>query len=190
MSHDISAEASDNRSQLVVSPSERDYRQGVLNAKIVLTEYGDYQCPQCGKLYALIKKIQGQLDVTFPEEDYLCFIFRQFPQPQVHPQSQNAAAAALAAGGQGKFWQMHDILFTHQQELGNGYLVEYANHLELNISRFLQDITRQVSINRINEDIESGLQSGVKIAPALFINGFRYTSRWDIEQLMAAATSL
>ncbi len=81
---------------------------------------------------------------------------------------------------------MHDMLFTHQQALGNDYLVEYANNLGLDIPQSLQDISNQVHIARINQDIKSGLHSGVTAAPALFINGIRYTSRWNIEQLMAA----
>jgi protein-disulfide isomerase len=186
MSHNISVEASGDRNQLVVPPSERDYRQGALNAKVVLVEYGDYQCAGCGELYPLIKRIQGQLDATFAETNYLCLVFRQFPQPQIHSQAQKAAAAALAAGAQGQFWQMHDMLFNHQQALGNGYLVEYANQLGLCIPSFLQAISRQKHVDRIHEDIESGHQSGVQAAPALFINGIRYRNRWDIEPLMGA----
>jgi protein-disulfide isomerase len=186
MGHDISVEASGDRNQLIVSPSARDYRQGSLKARVVLVEYGDYQCPQCRELYALIQTIHERLDGTFPEENYLCFVFRQFPQPQIYPQAQKAAAAALAAGAQGQFWQMHDMLFNHQQALGNGYLVEYADRLRLDIPQFLQEMTRQVHVDRINKDIESGSQSGVKSAPALFINGTRYRDRWNIEQLMAA----
>jgi protein-disulfide isomerase len=190
MGHDISVEAEGDRNQLVGSPSAQDYRQGSLNARVVLVEYGDYQCPQCGELCALIKTIQGRLDGAFPEENYLCFVFRQFPQPQIYPQAQKAAAAALAAGSQGQFWQMHDMLFNHQQALGNGYLVEYADHLGLNIPQFLQEMTRQVHVDRINKDIESGLQSGVTTAPALFINGTRYRDRWNIEPLMTAIVAV
>jgi protein-disulfide isomerase len=186
MSSDISVEASGDRNQLVESPSARDHRQGSLNARVVLVEYGDYQCPQCGELYALIKTIDRSLNGTFLEENYLCFVFRQFPQPLIYPQAQKAAAAALAAGAQGQFWQMHDMLFNHQQALGNGYLVEYADRLGLNIPQFLQEMTRQMHIDRINTDIESGLQSGVTTAPGLFINGTRYRDHWDIKQLMAA----
>ena len=186
MSHDISAEVPDARNRLVVSPSERDYRQGGLHARVVLVEYGDYQCPDCGELYTLIKTIQKQPDEIFSGENELCFVFRQFPQPQIHPQAQRAAAAALAAGAQGQFWQMHEMLFSHQQELGNGYLVEYADRLELDIPRFLQDITRKVHVDRVNQDIESGMQSGVTVAPALFINGTRYIDRWNMEQLVTA----
>ncbi len=81
---------------------------------------------------------------------------------------------------------MELILFTHQQALENGFLVEYADNLGLDISQFRQDISKQAHIDRINQDIESGHQSGVPAAPALFINGIRYTDRWNIEQLMAA----
>lgn len=186
MSHDISAEVPDDRNRLVVSPSERDYRQGELDAGVVLVEYGDYQCPDCGELYTLIKTIQGQPNATFPEEIDLCFVFRQFPQPLIHSQAQKAAAAALAAGAQGQFWQMHEMLFSHQQELGNGYLVEYADRIGLDIPRFLQNITGEVHIDRIHQDIESGIQSGVTTAPALFINGVRYIDHWDMEQLVTA----
>ncbi|MEP0873479.1 DsbA family protein [Trichocoleus desertorum AS-A10] len=194
MGHDISEEASGDspmetqseRNPLVLPPSERDYRQGELDAKVVLIEYGDYQCLECGELHTLIKTIQRQLNGTSTAENHLCFVFRQFPQTQIHPQAQKAAAAALAAGAQGQFWQMHDMLFTHQQALGSGYLVEYADHLGLDVCQFLRAISRQVYRDRINEDITSGLQNGVKTAPALFINGMRYRDRWDIEPLMAA----
>ena len=81
---------------------------------------------------------------------------------------------------------MHDVLFTHQHALGNDYLVEYANHLGLDIPQFLQDLSKKVYLDRINQDIESGTQSGVTVAPTLFINGIRYRDRWTIEQLMTA----
>jgi protein-disulfide isomerase len=186
MSHDISAEAPGGHNQLVVPPSERDYRQGSLKARVVLIEYGDYQCPECGELNAMIKTIQEQLYATPSERSDLCFVFRQFPQPQIHSQAQKAAAAALAAGAQGQFWQMHEILLSHQQALGNGFLVEYANDLGLDIPQFLQDISKHVHIDRINRDLASGIRSGVTVAPALFINGSRYHDRWNMEQLMTA----
>ena len=81
---------------------------------------------------------------------------------------------------------MHDTLFVHQQMLENGYLVEYANDLGLDIPQFLKDLSKQVHIDRINEDIEGGMQSGVTTAPALFINGIRYVGRWRMKELMTA----
>ncbi|MBW4444864.1 MAG: DsbA family protein [Plectolyngbya sp. WJT66-NPBG17] len=170
---------------LFVPPSVRDHIQGVLNAAVVLVMYADYECFQSANMYRLIKAAQQQLRVSFREND-LCFIFRHFPQVQIHPHAQRAAEAAEAAATQSQFWQMHEMLFIHQQALGNGYLVEYANDLELNMSRFLQDLSNQVHIDRIKQDIESGHQSGVEAAPALFINGIRYYDRWNVEQLMTA----
>jgi protein-disulfide isomerase len=176
---------SDDHSFLCVPPSSQEHLQGELNTTVVLVMYGDYQCSQSADVYRLIKVIQRQLSVSLGE-NYLCFIFRHFPQIQIHPHAQHAAETAEAAAAQGEFWQMHDLLFTHSQELGNGYLVEYANDLGLDISKFLQDLSKQAHVDRINQDIESGSKSGVLAAPALFINGTRYGDRWNIEQLMTA----
>jgi protein-disulfide isomerase len=170
---------------LFVPPSNQDRLQGMLNTSVVLVMYGDYECSQSADVYRLIKVIQQQLNTSFGE-DYLCFIFRHFPQIQIHPHALHAAEASEAAAAQGQFWQMHDVLFAHSQALGNGYLVEYANNLGLDISRFLHDLSKQVHVDRIHQDIESGLQSGVTTAPALFINGIRYCDRWNIDRLMAA----
>jgi len=173
--------------QLLVLPSQRDHYQGVLNAPIVLVEYGNYQCPQCREVHQLIQKIQQHFSSGFSEENWLCVVSRHFiDEHSAYPQAQKAAEVAEAAAAQGQFWQMHEMLFTHQEALDNGYLVEYANHLGLDISQFLQDISSRVHIDRINQDIEGGLESGVTTAPALFINGIRYRDLWNIEQLMAA----
>jgi len=87
--------------------------QGVLSAKVVLVMYGDYQCSRSADVYKLIKGIKQELSASLGE-DYLCFIFRHFPQIQIHPHAQRAAQAAEAAV-QGQFWSMHDTLFIHQQ---------------------------------------------------------------------------
>lgn len=172
-------------SSLVVPASIQDSSQGVLSAAVVLVMYGDYQCPRSAAVYKLIKIIRQELTVSFGE-DYLCFIFRHFPQIQIHPQAQRAAQAAEAAAAQGKFWLMSDTLFDHQQRLENGYLVEYANDLGLDIPQFLKELSKQVHVDRINEDIESGCKSGITAAPVLFINNIRYTERWNTTDLMAA----
>ncbi|MDZ4871036.1 MAG: hypothetical protein CLLPBCKN_000424 [Chroococcidiopsis cubana SAG 39.79] len=174
-----------SHSSLLVPPSTQDWMQGVLSAKVVLVMYGDYQCSRSADVYKLIKAIERELSASFGE-DYLCFIFRHFPQAQIHPQAQRAAQAAQAAATQGQFWSMHDTLFAHQQKLENGYLVEYANDLGLDIPQFLKDLHKQVHVNRINEDIESGCKSGITAAPVLFINNIRYTGRWRITELIAA----
>jgi protein-disulfide isomerase len=170
---------------LFVPASIQDHIQGVLSAAVMLVMYGDYQCSRSADGYRLIKTIRREFDVSL-REDYLCFIFRHFPQTQIHPQSLRAAQAAEAAAAQGQFWQMHESLFDHQQELGNGYLVEYAEQLELDISQFLQHLSKQVHLDRINEDIESGCKSGITAAPVLFINNIRYAGRWRTTELIAA----
>jgi protein-disulfide isomerase len=176
---------SDDRSHssLLVPPSTQDWIQGILSAKVVLVMYGDYQCPRSADVYKLIKAIKRELSAAFREDD-LCFIFRHFPQAQIHSHAQRAAQAAEAAAAQGQFWSMHDTLFAHQQKLENGYLIEYANDLGLDIPQFLKELSKQVHVDRINEDIESGLQSGVTATPALFINNIRYTGRWRMTELM------
>jgi protein-disulfide isomerase len=168
-----------------VPASTQDRSQGVLSSAVVLVMYGDYQCPRSAAVYKLIKIIRQELTVSFGE-DYLCFIFRHFPQTKIHPQAQRAAQAAEAAAAQGQFWLMSDTLFDHQKRLENGYLVEYANDLGLDIPQFLKELSKQVHIDRINEDIEGGIQSGVTTTPTLFINGIRYTGHWNATELMAA----
>jgi protein-disulfide isomerase len=177
-----------SHSSLLVPPSPQDWMQGVLSAKVVLVMYGDYQDSKSANVYKLIKAIERELSASFGE-DYLCFIFRHFPQTQIHLHAQRAAQAAEAAAAQGQFWLMHDTLFARQQNLKNGYLIEYANDLGLDIPQFLKELAKQVHIDRINEDIKSGLRSGVTVAPALFINGIRYIGRWNQAQLMAAIVS-
>lgn len=173
----------DDAARLLMPISGQDHIQGLVNAAVTLVAYGDYQCSTCGAAHQLIKALQQQLND-------LCFVFRYFPQPQIHPYARRAAEAAEAAAVQGQFWQMHDTLFSHQPALGNDYLVEYAHNLGLDVPQFLQDISSQVHIARINQDIASGLDSGVTVAPALFINGMRYSGRWNLEQLMAAIVAV
>lgn len=170
--------------QLFVPPSQRDHYQGLLSAPVVLVKYGNYQSPQCGEVHRLIQAIQQHFNSVFSEENRPCVVFRHFIK-SIYPQAQKAAEVVEAAAAQGQFWQMHEMLFTHQQALDNGYLVEYANHLGLDISQLLQDLSKQRHVDRINEDIESGYHSGVTTAPALFINGIRYRDRWSLEELIA-----
>lgn len=176
-------------SSLSVPPSTRDHIQGNLNAMVALVMYGDYQSSQSADVYRLIKVIQRQLSDLFGA-DYLCFIFRHFPLSHIHPHAQHAAEAAEAAAVQSQFWQMHDLLFSRQHALGNGYLIEYANFLGLDIPRFLQDLSGGAHINHINQDIESGTHSGVTTIPALFMNGIRYRDRYNQIRLMTAITNV
>src|SRR5437016_7947654 len=106
--------------RLILPVGSRDHIRGPLTASITLTEYGDYECPYCGEAYPIIKAIQERLG------DRLCFAFRNFPLFKSHPHAQHAAEAAEAAGAQGQFWEMHDLLYAHQQALKDKNLAEYA----------------------------------------------------------------
>ncbi|WP_442944648.1 DsbA family protein [Nostoc sp.] len=121
--------------------SEHDHTQGKIDASVILVEYGDYQCLCCSEVNRMIQEIQQQIQ--------LCFIFRHFPRTQLHHQAQKAAEAAAA---QNKFWQMHNLLFANQSALNNGYLLEYANAIQLDINRFLRDMTDRVHAQRVNQN--------------------------------------
>lgn len=164
--------------KLLLPISEYDHIQGAMEASVVLVEYCDYQCLSCRDVHKIIQVIQQQTP--------LCFVFRHFPQIHLHPQAQKAAEAAEAAAAQNKFWQMHTALIEHQSALNDGHLLEYANAIQLDIDRFLQEMTTHVHAERIAQSIQGGIQSGVSGVPALFINGDRYQDAWDIERLLAA----
>jgi len=145
----------------------------------VLVQYGNYQCPGSGQAYRSIKEIQQCLD------NQLCFVFRHFPLAH-YCQAQKSAEAAEVAAKQGKFWQMHNTLFEHQQALADADLVEYAIALGLNIPRFLREMSGHIYAERVQEDWRSGVSSGVSGTPTFFINSVRHSSAWNLERLIAA----
>src|SRR6202012_2841881 len=110
--------------------SDKDHSQGPHSAPLTLVEYGDYQCPHCGAAYPVLKKILPQMG------DNVRFIFRNFPLQEMHPDAVNAAIAAEAAALQGKFWEMHDIIFEHQKALSAEHLFVYAEKAGLNVAQF------------------------------------------------------
>ena len=165
---------------LTLPVSQRDHRQGSETAPVTLVEYGDYECPYCGKAHPIVKEIQRRLG------DQLCFVFRHFPLTQVHPYAQHAAEAAEAAGAQGEFWQMHDTLFEHQEALDDVHLLQYAVALQLDTDRFVLEMTTHMYANRVREDFLSGVRSGVNGTPTFFINGVRHDASFDLGTLLAA----
>lgn len=162
---------------------ERDHIQGSLSATIVLMKYGDYQCPQSGQTHSSIKAIQQQMG------ERLCFVFRHFPQPEIHPQSQRAAESAEAAHTQGKFWEMHDLMFENQQHLSDADLVSYANQLGLDIPQFLRELTEHLHCDRVEADIESGRSNNVRQTPVCFI-GIRQEGCQNLETLLTTLLTL
>jgi protein-disulfide isomerase len=166
--------------KLTLPVSERDHPQGPYTAPVTLVEYGDYECPYCGEAYPIIKNLQERLG------DKLRFVFRNFPITQVHPHAQHAAEAAESAGSQNNFWEMHDYLYEHQQELDDKHLRQYASALGMDIARFDDDMAKHVHAGRIREDFTSGIRSGVNGTPTFYINDIRHDESWDEKTLMAA----
>ena len=114
----------------------------------------------------------------------LCFVFRNFPLTDVHPHAEGAAEAAEAAQAQGKFWEMHDLLFEHQDRLEDDDLIAYAQSIGLDIRRFIGDLEAGAPARRVREDFQSGLQSGVNGTPSFFINEIRYEGSYDYQSLL------
>ena len=164
--------------------SKRDHCLGPDDAPVTLLEYGDYECPYCGRAYAIIKRIQDYFG------DQLCFAYRNFPLTQVHPHAQNAAEAAEAAGVQGKFWEMHNMLYENQAALDVPSLREYALVLELDMESFDIEMMRHVHAERVREDFMSGVRSGVNGTPTFYLNGIRYDGSLSEDRLMTALEEL
>ncbi len=159
--------------------SEFDHIQGENHAPITLVEYGDFECPDCGTAYPIVKEVQKRLG------ERLRFVYRNYPLPQ-HPHAEHAAEAAEAASAQGKFWQMHDYLFEHQRALSDRHLMEAAQELALDTSRFEHEMEQGIYTGQVAEDVESGDLSGVEGTPTFFINGTFYADSYDLQTLLTA----
>ncbi len=159
---------------------ERDHLRGPLDAPLQLVEFGDFECPYCREAYPNVKGVEQVLGRR------LCLGFRHFPLAPLHPHAVQAAEAAEAAGAQGRFWEMHDLLFENQDSLEVPDLIEYANALELDIDRFLDELRTHEHVARIRADLRSGSLSGVKGTPTFFVNGVRHDGAYDYESLLAA----
>ena len=156
---------------------------GKSTTTFVVIEYGNYQCSSSGQAHSTIKKLQQQLGERF------CFVFRHFPRLEVHPQSLKAAEVAEAAGTQGKFWEMHAMLFENQKQLEDGNLVEYAANLKLDIPLFLKELTSHIHRDRIQEDVDSGIEYGVEQTPTFFI-GIRQEGIHNLEVLLVQISKI
>ena len=159
---------------------ETDHAWGPQTAPVTLLEYGDYECPYCGQAHYVVKELQKHVGNT------MRFVFRHFPLTMMHPHALRAAEAAEAAGAQGRFWDMHDMLFENQQALDDHNLVLYATTLGLDVSRFIEDLATHIHLDRIREDIRTGARSGVNGTPTFMINGVRHDGPFDLVSLMNA----
>ena len=165
-------------SKLTPPVDEHDHIQGNPAATLTLVEYGDYECPHCGRAYPIVKEIQKEMG------EKLRFVFRNFPLGEMHPHAQHAAEAAEASGE--KFWEMHDLLFEYQTRLDDAHLLRLAAKAGLDpqaLAKALEDGTFR---ERVRKDFMSGVRSGVNGTPTFFINGVRYDGSWDLPDLLHA----
>jgi protein-disulfide isomerase len=159
---------------------DRDHIQGPADAAVTLVQYGDYECPYCGAAYPIIKEVQDRMG------ERLRFVFRNFPITTSHPHAQRAAEAAESADAQGKFWQMHDLLYENQRRLRDQDLRAYAERLGLDVEQFDKEMADHVHAERVHEDFLSGVRSGVNGTPTFYINGMRHDDSYDAETLLDA----
>jgi protein-disulfide isomerase len=170
----------DSGAYLSVPISERDHVQGPEDAPITLVQYGDFECPYCGMAYPIIKGAQRRVG------DRLRFVFRNFPITTSHPHALHAAETAEAASAQGKFWEMHDLLYEHQRTLDDTHLRQLAEQAGLDMERFDREMADHLHRDRVREDFMSGVRSGVNGTPTFFINGARYDGDWTQGHLIRA----
>jgi protein-disulfide isomerase len=166
--------------QLIVPVGPSDHAQGNAAAPVTLVEYGDYQCPYCGEAYPIVKAIQRVMGKR------LRFVFRNMPLAEVHPQAELAAEAAEAAAAQGKFWEMHDALYEHQDELGPQLVAQLSTRLGLDGARLRRDLEQGAFRERVRRDFMGGVRSGVAGTPTFYINGERYEGKLDAASMVDA----
>ncbi len=154
-----------------------DHTVGPADAPVTLVEYGDYQCPYCAAarpvLEELVERAAGKARL----------VFRHYPLDSVHPLAQRAAEAAEAAGAQGRFWEMHDRLFSHQERLQLDDILGDAQAIGLDVERFAEDLRDGVHAPAVQADVESAEHSGVQGTPTFFIGDERHTGPYDAATL-------
>ncbi|MEW2085142.1 Na+/H+ antiporter NhaA [Streptomyces sp. NPDC005283] len=158
---------------------ERDHIRGPRDAPVTMVEYGDFECPYCGKAEPVVRELLADFGD-------LRYVWRHLPLTDVHPHARMAAEASEAAAAQGAFWPMHDLLLERQSALKVSDLVRYATELNLDVQRFQRDLRNRVGAGRVAEDVESADLSGVSGTPTFFINGVRHHGAYDIGNLSAA----
>jgi Na+/H+ antiporter NhaA len=162
--------------------TDHDHVRGPLDSPVTVIEFGDFQCPHCGRAEIVVRQLLADTPVRY--------VWRNLPLPDVHPQAQLAAEAAEAAGAQGAFWEMHDLLLAHQDHLRLADLLGYAATLGLDVDRLHDDLTRRRHESRVARDVESADVSGVSGTPTCFINGQRHHGSFDLDTLSAAVRTV
>lgn len=158
--------------------TQRDHYIGIFNAPVTLVEYGDYECYHTAKVQPVIKTLLAVM------KDSLCVVYRHFPMTNQHPNAQQAAEAVEAAGAQGAFCDMHNLLFKNRRALSRANLLHYAWRLDLDLDKFEAELDAGTYADDVREDFTGGVRSGVISSPTLFINGVRFEGPNDFDTLL------
>ena len=170
--------------ELKVPVSAADHARGGVDARVVLVEYGDYECPYCRVAHGEVL----QLGRHFGND--LTYVFRHFPLTEIHPLAEPAAEAAEFAGAQGRFWDMHDAIYAHQDQLSLPFLMGAARALDLPERDFELALAAKTYAPKIEQHFLGGVRSGVNGTPAFFINGRRHDGPFDHRHLADAIESV
>jgi protein-disulfide isomerase len=165
---------------LKVPVTPEDHIQGDPDAELTLVEYGDYECPHCGRAYGIVKRVQKHFGRR------LRFVFRNFPLTQIHPNAQTAAETTEFAGAHGRFWEMHDRIFENQDRLGLPLLFALAEELGLDPQDLRAALTAGEFEPRVRRDFLSGVRSGVNGTPTFFLGEQRHDGPWEFDDLVRA----
>ena len=171
----------EHQPKLAVPVGDKDHSRGRADAPITIVEYGDYECPYCGKAHPAMQKLRETLG------DDLRFVFRNFPLNTIHEHASEAAQAAEAAAAQNKFWEMHDLLYENQEKLADVDLRQYALKAGLELYRFESDMSGEIYAKKVRDDFRGGVRSGVNGTPTFFINDYRFNDTATYENLLVAA---
>jgi len=179
----VDAVPHDRRFALAPLDEKADHVRGSPAGRLII-EYGDYECPYSRQAFHAIEQVEQRLGGN------VRFAFRHFPLTRIHPHALAAAAAAEAAARQGRFWDMHELLFRRQKALQDGDLRGYAAQLGLDMAAFGRDRASRTVLERIQRDVDSGLASGQVLGtPTLFIDGVVHRRGYDPSTLLAALAS-
>jgi protein-disulfide isomerase len=172
-----------HRVDLAVPVSAIDHVLGAAHASVTVVEYGDFECPNCKQAAPALKLLLAR------HEGHVRLVYRHFPLEEVHPHALHVTLAAEAAGAQGKFWEMHDLLFDNQEHLRLKQLRTYAEHLELEMERYDSEMRDELYLQRVREEIEGGRLSGVRSTPGIFIEGKRHDVSFGLGSLADAVAA-
>ena len=167
-------------SRLRVPVTSADHIQGPIDAPVTLVEYGDYECPFCGLAFPNVKQAQKRFGKK------LRFVFRHFPLAEAHPFAEAAAEAAEYAGTHHRFWEMHDGLYTNQDELGLALILGLGRALGLSDLGLRDALAQRRFAAKIQADFLGGVRSGVNGTPSFFINGEKHAGSYSYQELAAA----